>query len=368
MTNKMISYIDKENKFVELFNLVTGFYIRTGIIENGRDTGVDPFMRNFPSLIDIGIMGSCQHGISGLCVKAGVECYQNGLGQIEPNMSFDTFKKIVDQCKDKCFQFALGGRGDVNKHPEFEEIVKYCRDNNIAPNYTTSGLGLTEKEVKITKEYCGACAISWYRQPHTLRAIQMMIDAGITTNIHYVLGNNSIDEAIERLKNNDFPKGINAVIFLLHKPVGLGSQANVLKVDDPRVAEFYGLVDQMNFDFQIGFDSCNMAGIVNFNKNINMDSTDACESGRYSAYITPSFKLLPCSFDNQKERWSVDLNEMSIEEAWKSETFEGFRKHHRGSCLGCPKRKNCLGGCPITSEINLCDSEFKNLVNKPTNI
>ena len=55
----------------------------------------------------------------------------------------------------------------------------------------------------------------------------MLLDAGIKTNIHYVLGNNSIDEAIERLKNNDFSKGINAIIFLLHKPVGLGQENNV---------------------------------------------------------------------------------------------------------------------------------------------
>ena len=50
-------YIDTDNKFFEMFNPETGAYIRSGIIENGKDTGVDPFMRNFPQLIDIGVMG-----------------------------------------------------------------------------------------------------------------------------------------------------------------------------------------------------------------------------------------------------------------------------------------------------------------------
>jgi len=55
------TYHDVENSFKEKFNPKTGFYIRSGILTNGKDTGVDPFMRNFPGLIDIGIMGSCTH-------------------------------------------------------------------------------------------------------------------------------------------------------------------------------------------------------------------------------------------------------------------------------------------------------------------
>lgn len=48
----MIKYYDKENKFVEIFNPQTGFYSGSGILdENGKDTGIDPFMRNFPRLL-----------------------------------------------------------------------------------------------------------------------------------------------------------------------------------------------------------------------------------------------------------------------------------------------------------------------------
>ena len=54
----MIRKIDRENKFISFFNTQTGFYIRTGILdEAGMDTGADPFMTSFPELIDVGIMG-----------------------------------------------------------------------------------------------------------------------------------------------------------------------------------------------------------------------------------------------------------------------------------------------------------------------
>ena len=159
----MIKLYDKKNNFFEMFDNKTGFYMRSGIIdENGKDTNVDPFMRFFPGLIDVGIMGHCVHGSSGLCAKSGIQCYQNGLSQKEPNMTLDNFKKIVMECKDKVYQFALGGRGDVDQHENFEDILKVCCENNIVPNFTSSGLGFTDDIAKLCKKYCGAVAISSY--------------------------------------------------------------------------------------------------------------------------------------------------------------------------------------------------------------
>lgn len=54
----MITKYDKTNHFISMFNPNTGFYMRTGILdENGKDTNIDPFMTEFPELIDVGIMG-----------------------------------------------------------------------------------------------------------------------------------------------------------------------------------------------------------------------------------------------------------------------------------------------------------------------
>lgn len=356
----MIKKLDRKNRFVSMFDPKTGFYARSGVIdENGNDTGVDSFMTAYPELIDVGVMGHCVHGSSGLCIKSGVQCYQNGLKTKHPNMSLENFKRIVDECKGKTFQLALGGRGDVDQHENFAEILAYCRDNNIVPNFTSSGLGFTDEIVQLCKKYCGAVAISWYRQSHTIRAIQMLLDAGVKTNIHYVLGNNSIDEAIERLKNNDFPVGVNAVIFLLHKPVGLGSEENVLRSNDPRVAEFFKVVDTQKFNFKIGFDSCSIPAVLNLTSNIDHDSIDTCEGGRWSMYITSDMKALPCSFDNQDLRWAYDISNDSIQNAWNSPQFEDFRNHFRTACPECSQRCSCMGGCPIRPQIVICDSECK---------
>jgi radical SAM protein with 4Fe4S-binding SPASM domain len=354
----MIYYHDKKYNFAEVFNPKNGFYVRSGVFdENGKDTGVDPFMRSFPQLIDVGIMERC------VCSnKCKVDCYQKACDRTGENMSLDDYRSIMEQGKGKIFQVALGGAGDPDTHEHFEEILKLTREYGIVPNFTTSGITFTKEKAEICKRYCGAVAVSWHNEDYTYKAIDMLIKAGVKTNIHYVLSAKSIDEAIERLRNNTFPEGINAIVFLLYKPIGLGKMENILTADNPNVNEFFKLVDKNDFDFKIGFDSCSCAGIVNNTENVNLDSIDFCEGGRYSMYISADMNAMPCSFGNQNPKWYVDLRKNTIEEAWNGEVFERFRSSLRNSCPNCPKRNGCAGGCPICREVVLCDNPEKELV------
>lgn len=349
---------DKKYHFKSAFDTRTGAYVRTGILDkDGKDTGVDPFMASYPHLIDVGIMGHCIHGKTGLCAKAGIGCYQSGLLVEKPNMTLEDFRWIAEQSKGRCNQFALGGRGDPDQHEHFEEILKICHRNMLVPNFTTSGYGMTPEIAGLCKRYCGAVAVSWYRSEYTRNAIAMLLDAGVRTNIHYVLGNNSIDEAIDRLRRNDFPAGINAVIFLLHKPAGQGSRANMLSPEDPRVAEFFAQVDRRH-PFKVGMDSCNVPGAINFCKSILPESLDTCEGARFSCYIGADMMMVPCSFD-QENSYEVSLREMSVADAWNSEPFERFRDKMRYACPGCGKKALCMGGCPLMPEIVFCNSKHR---------
>lgn len=440
---------DGTYNFTSLFNTRTGEYIR------GVDVEDDPFMAEYPHLIDCGIMGSCVHGKSGLCLKAGIKCYQNGLKQAVPNMSLENYKKVIDQSKDRLFEIALGGRGDPDMHEDFEEILKYSRENGVVPNFTTSGLGMTPEKAEICKKYCGAVAVSAYSRlnmapvfverlykdseteesfnsedevstvfdfgglnteciydgnstylingeetkvsdkelihfdgtpndskyyrvfrevnselenntpNYTHNAICMLLNAGVKTNIHFVLSNTTIDEAILRVKYNGFPKGINAVIFLMHKPVGLGDISDVLSVNDPRVKEFFELIDKGGYPYKVGFDSCSIPGVLKWSKHIDSRSIDTCEGSRFSMYIDSDMVALPCSFDNQDKKFAVKLSDsVSIQDAWNSTEFNKFRDSLRYSCKGCTQREFCMGGCPLRNEIVLCDKECREFYGK----
>ena len=88
----MITVVDEKYRYAASLNPETGFSIRTSIYDReGNDTGIDPFMASFPELLDVGIMGHCIHGKTGLCVKAGIGCYQSGLTVEQPNMALKDF-------------------------------------------------------------------------------------------------------------------------------------------------------------------------------------------------------------------------------------------------------------------------------------
>lgn len=270
-------------------------------------------------------------------------------------MSLKDYKAIIDECAPSLFQVALGGHGDPNKHELFGEILKYTRSKNIIPNYTTSGINLTEEEINLTKKFCGAVAVSHQRAKHTGEAIRSFIEAGVKTNIHYVLGEHTIDEAIDRLQTNNWPEGINAIVFLLYKPVGLGREDRILR-NKEKTSKLFSIIDDHSGSYKIGFDSCSMPMLIQNAHKINLNSVDTCEGARYSMYVTADMLALPCSFD-QEYKWAFNLKNHTIEETWNSPQFNEFRNHFVNSCPSCPNRFMCLGGCPIKNNIVICEMQ-----------
>ena len=304
----MIILTDENYHYKSLFDPDSGTGIRSNVLdEAGNDTGIDPFMGSFPELLDIGIMGHCAHGKSGLCILSGVQCYQNGIELSEENMSFSDYKKIIDECRGRTFQIALGGRGDPDMHEDFVPILRYARENGVVPNFTTSGFGLDERLLPDIKRYCGAAAVSWYRNEYTARAIKLFLSAGIRTNIHYCLSNGTIDEAIEMIERKNYPENINRIIFLLHKPVGLGTQNQVLQADDPRVKRFFSLFDRKENADKAGFDSCSVPALLQFTENIHPMCMEACEARAVFRLHIAGFQALSLQLREKSGFWRKPL-------------------------------------------------------------
>lgn len=357
----MIYYSDKKYSFVEFFNEITGTLVRSNVLKNGTETGQLPQMRSFPELIDIGIMGSCEAGRTGICSLAGVDCYQCGATSTDANMSLSEYEHIINQCRGRVFQVALGGAGDPNKHEHFKEILRLTRENKIVPNFTTSGYGLTDEEIFYTKKYCGAVAISYYSRldadgnennPLTISAINRFIDSGCTTNIHYVLSTKNINEALYRVRHGLFPKGINAVIFLLYKPVGFASINYALDANNKDYIKLLRMVSKVNSSWRYGFDTCQSPAIYQYTVGIAKESIEFCEAARFSMYIDSHSIAYPCSFGRGKCEYSVDLRKYTLKEAWNSEQFADFREKQNQTCSVCPV-DGCRG-CALGLVINQC--------------
>ena len=321
-----------EKDYEVFFNTKTGFEVLRGT--GGKP---DPFWTKLPLLCDIGIMGSCPNRCE--------FCYQGD--KTEPHMTLENFKKIIDEVKHHTNQVALGGRGDPNLHPQFKEIVEYARNNNVVPNYTTSGIGLTDEQIKVSK-LCGAVAVSDYGRSYTYEAIQSLIDAGIKTNIHMIFTRYTADKVSKIIYgyNPWFYRGessvdidaLNAVIFLLFKPQGSGADLN-WQPTKLQLKSFSEKVMKAKCLFKVGMDSCLVNWVV---QNIKMTkrqkmSLDTCEGSRMSVYISPNMVMMPCSFANEAD-YGVQISEKkTIDYIWnRSIKFKRFRSILKKNKACCP--------------------------------
>ena len=225
------------------------------------------------------------------------------------------------------------------------------------------GLRSLLKEIALISRFCGAVAVSYYSKldehgnetnPITITAIEKLIAAGCTTNIHYVLSKESIKDAIRRLHNGLFPEGINAVIFLLYKPVGLARKSKTLSIDDPEYLEFLQLINEKGFPFKIGLDSCQAPAINMFCSSITPDAIEFCDAARFSMYIDCNMTAFPCSFGHDHLQYGVDLNTCSIKQAWNSDQFEWFRQTQSLHCQNCSYNSKGCRTCALELGLNMC--------------
>lgn len=351
---KMIIYKDEAFDFFEIFNEENGTLFRSDI------NGVDPVMRSFPELLDVGIMGHCNSGQ--YCRNAGIDCYQKGLTTYAPHMSYENFMEIVKQAAGKTFQIALGGAGDPNKHPQIEDILKSCRAYRIVPNMTTSGFLMTDNEIGLIKQYCGAIAVSWYSRlidgkesnQETIDAVERLVKSGCTTNIHYVVSKDTINEAITRLEMDSFPEGVNAVVFILYKPVGSGIIEKVLKNTDSRIERFLSLATKVKHPYRVGFDTCFTPALLRWADTVSAVSIDACEAATFSMYIDSQLNCYPCSFGIWDKSISESMNSKTLREIWQGEKFVAFREQRKEKCSSCGQMELCRGGCRLGIDIDMC--------------
>ncbi|HTO16075.1 MAG TPA: radical SAM protein [Edaphocola sp.] len=341
--NQIVKRTYQEQNYSVVFNKKTGFFAR--IEKKGYD---EPFWsKNGPELLDISITNYCEKGCD--------ICYRNS--NIEgKHISLSDYNSIIEQAqKIGVLQVAIGG-GNPNQHPHFVQILKSTFDNGIVPSYTSNGEGLTDEILLATQEYCGAMALSAYKPYKKLNSIIDKIHSyKIKLNIHFVLDKNTINDAVNWLRNPPvFLNQINAIIFLNYKPIN--SSKDLLLNKSPRLKDFFELVNRKQ-SFKIGFDSCSVSGIVQ-EMNINPIYFESCEAAKFSAFISEEMKMYPCSFMADTHLYA-DLRNNSIQDVWQNnEVFKNYRNSIKNNnCKNCDYEKLCQGGCLFLPEIVLCNKD-----------
>ncbi len=315
----------------------------------GRSPQDNPAYAPWPELADI--------SISNHCSKECGFCYRDS----KKNGSFMEVKQyeyllscLQNERWGNVFQVALGG-GEPLEHPDFKEIIQKTRDKGVIANFTTNGEYLDQKMIRFLENKIGALAISAGEiQELETRKIKLLAEAGIKTNLHFILDKESIDEAIKILhgKYNKLLENINGVVFLTYKPRGRATPDRCLAVDET-FREFTALINENQCTARIGFDAC-FVPVLMKDTGVNVDYIDSCECGFFSVYIDENLNVKPCSFADNDD-YSYNLREYAMQDIWEKKYAEYRKRISNQKCLNeCKNKENCHGKCYYFDALSFC--------------
>jgi len=332
-----------------IFDKITGDFKRWG--KTYKD---DPqFSPIGPEILDLEIsVNGCPNGCR--------FCYKNNTNEPATNMTFDTFKKIIDSFPKTLTQIAFGITG-VQTNPDFIRMMEYCREIGVVPNFTLSGIDLTDDMAKKISGIVGALAVSAYKTDKNVcyDTVKKFTDLGVRqTNIHIMVSEETLDFVYEvlndRLTDPRLAK-MNAIVFLGVKPKGRAKEGfHSLSTEKYR--------DLINFCFKnklaIGFDSCSAPKFETTVRQMDIPDnfkdrliacSESCESSLFSSYINVKGEYWHCSFsENEPSQECFDcLTTDKFLSVWYSDAVKKFRNNSISSM------KNGCRHCHVFPSINV---------------
>ena len=147
--NKRYKFVRSEN-YNYSFRKTDGYFARWG-----KTIDDDPDFSPFgPEILDLeisvnGCPNGCQH------------CYKNATNDTAVNMTFDTFVEIFNKVnRHKILtQIAFGITG-IQTNTDFIKMMEYSRKNGVIPNFTLTGIDLTDELAEKCSKLVGALAVS----------------------------------------------------------------------------------------------------------------------------------------------------------------------------------------------------------------
>lgn len=292
--NIKLFYSPKYNYY---FNKKTGKFIRFGETMK-QDALFSPYG---PEIADIEI------SVNG-CPNNCEFCYKDNTNKPATNMGLETFKTILDKFPPTLTQVALGITG-IQTNPNFIPIMECCRSNDVAPNFTLSGIDLTDELADAAGRLAGAIAVSVYQRDKGVAYDAVDALAGrhghTQVNLHFMLAAETGDFAYEVLNDLLTDKRLlqaNAIVFLGLKQKGRATGYHVLDQDKYKKLIEYCIAKKIKF----GFDSCSaqkfeyairtMTKMKTTQKEKMLLNSEPCESGLFSAYVNIYGVFYPCSF------------------------------------------------------------------------
>ncbi len=311
------------------FDTETGFFVRWG--KTRQDD---------PQVSPIGLeIGDIE--ITTICYSGCKHCYKSN-NPNGKNMSFETFKIILDKLPKNLTQVAFGVDSQATANPDLFKMMEYCRQNNVVPNITVADI--TEDTAEKLASLCGAVAVSHYDTDTCKRSIQLLHEAGLKQiNIHQMVSDETLSKCYDIMNEAKNIPGLNAIVMLSLKQKGRGVGFTPLPY-----YLFKDMIDYaMSHKVSIGFDSCTAHKFLKYvdetgNEKLKKLSVfvEPCESSLFSIYIDVNAKAFPCSFAPGTPGWETGLDMITckayMEDVWNNERMQVWREGLLKNNRKCP--------------------------------
>ena len=335
--------LSKSGAYKCFFDKLTGFNCRFG-----KTADDDPeYCGLGPEILDLEV------SVNGCVPVPGSTncryCYKNNTNAKPTNMSFESFKQIVDSFPKNLSQIAFGITG-LKTNPDLEKMFAYCREIGIIPNVTTVGADMDDHMKDVLCKYCGAVAVSCYTGAKDLcyKTIKELHEYArenykrdLHVNMHIVVSNDNMPHLKEVLQDIADKKvdGLKSVVLLRIKPKGRAAHMDC-KISLSTYEELVSFCLSNKISF--GFDSCSATPVMEVLKKLGKpqlcSSCEPCESSKLSSYINVKGEYWSCSFAEGTDfiKPVNVLDYKTASEWWNSDEVKKCRFCKNPACKSCP--------------------------------
>jgi hypothetical protein len=350
-----------------LFRKMDGFFVRTG-----QTIMDDPTHSIYgPEIADIEISSASKVDLDhyydvdkvsslrkyniitkGGCNSLGCRnfCYKQNISNQTIHMSLELFQHIMKIMPKTLTQIAFG-ICSTDSHPQMWEIFQETIHNNIVPNVTINGIGVTNNIAEKLSNTCGAVAVSVNQSNKEIayNTIDLLSNKyGMRQiNIHIVLAEDTvpfIKSVFEDAQKDSRLKNLNAIVMLSFK-----DKANTNCYKSVQLSTYINLIEFCEkTGISFGFDSCSAKLYLKAIQNReNCDElsqfAEPCESGLFSIYINVFGHVYPCSFYEGCEEWNsgiqllgVKNQEEFLNNVWNSSRLIQWKNKLLNNERSCP--------------------------------
>lgn len=345
MNNHQLTLIDSANvkvakskEYNYVFNKSSGLFIRWGKTKQDN-----PEMAPFPEILDI--------EVTTICNNACPFCYK-GNSLKGKNMSFDTFKAILDKMEYQGVHFltqiAFGADSNATSNPDLFHMMQYAREKGIIPNITVADI--SENTAIQLAKICGAVAVSRYADKNKCyNSVKLLTDNGLAqVNIHAILSKETLGQVWETIRDyqtDDRLGALNAIVILSLKKKGRGINHNPVSQEEFNKIVKFALENKI----PLGFDSCSAGkflAAVKDHPNFETFETlsEPCESTLFSAYINVDGEFFSCSFCEKHDSFVTGIKVLEqedfVRDIWMGSATTKWREvllaRRASGDFGCP--------------------------------